>query len=67
MDTTLLYLKAVNKSIASNDRQKNNGYSDFTEYPLSRLPIPPDRCSLHDFGLILFYEHLLNRGYFIFG
>ena len=24
--------------------KKNNGYSDFTEYPLSRLPTPSDRC-----------------------
>ena len=39
-----LYSKPVNKSIASTHGQKNNGYSDFTEYPLSRLPTPSDRC-----------------------
>ena len=39
-----LYSKNVNKSIASTHGQKNNGYSAFIEYPLSRLPTPSDRC-----------------------
>ena len=45
-----LYTKNVNKSIASTHRQKNNGYSAFTEYPLSRLPTPSDRCHNRNFS-----------------
>lgn len=44
-----LYSKPVNKSIAFHYGQKNNGYSAFTEYPLSRLPTPSDRCHNHNF------------------
>lgn len=29
--------------------QKNNGYSACTEYPLSRLPTPSDRCHNRNF------------------
>ena len=39
----------MNKSIASTHGQKNNGYSAFTEYPLSRLPTPSDRCHNRNF------------------
>ena len=39
----------MNKSIASTHRQKNNGYSAFTEYPLSRLPTPSDKCHNRNF------------------
>ena len=44
-----LYSKPVNKSIAFTHGQKNNGYSAFTEYPLSRLPTPSDRCHNRNF------------------
>ena len=44
-----LYSKPVNKSIAFTHGQKNNGYSAFTEYPLSRLPTPSDRCHSPNF------------------
>ena len=42
-------MKNVNKSIASSHGQKNNGYSAFTEYPLSHLPTPSDRCHNRNF------------------
>ena len=44
-----IYSKPVNKSIAFTHGQKNNGYSAFTEYPLSRLPTPSDRCHSRNF------------------
>ena len=39
----------VNKTIASMHRQNNNGYSACTEYPLSYLPTPSDRCHNRNF------------------
>lgn len=44
-----LYLKPANKSIASTHRQKITGTRLFTEYPLSRLPTPSDRCHNQNF------------------
>ena len=52
----------MNKSIASTHRQKNNGYSAFTEYPLSRLPTPSDRCHNRNFwNYFLMSTHVNGR------
>ena len=55
----------MNKSIASTHRQKNNGYSAFTEYPLSRLPTPSDRChNRNSFNYFLMSTRVKMRGSF---
>ena len=57
----------MNKSIASTHGQKNNGYSAFTEYPLSRLPTPSDRCHNRNFCNYFLMSTRISRGYFICG
>ncbi len=41
--------------------EKNNGYSAFTEYPLSGLSLLPDGCPLRPFGLSRFDDHPARR------
>ena len=62
-----LYSKPVNKSIAFHYGQKNNGYSAFTEYPLSRLPTPSDRCHNRNFWnyFLMSTRVMLPRSFFI--
>ena len=57
-----LYSKPVNKSIAFTHGQKNNGYSACTEYPLSRLPTPPDRCHNRNFWNYFLMSTRVKRG-----
>ena len=61
-----LYSKPVNKYIAFTHRQKNNGYSAFAEYPLSRLPTPSDRCHNRNFLNYFLMSTCLMEGAFFY-
>ena len=48
--------------IAPTHGQKNNGYSAFTKYPLSRLPTPSDRCLNRNFLNYFLMSTRVRRG-----